>query len=110
ASKYGSNVDELFNIAQTAQYHTSKLPLEIYVELIYGIQQEMVFKPTDFLVRRSGKLYFNIDDVLQYKDAVIDVLADMLQYSEGQKQAYTDEVNKAIDEAQSGNNQPAVKQ
>lgn len=44
----------------------------------------MVFKPTDFLVRRSGKLYFNIDDVLQYKDAVIDVLADMLQYSEGQ--------------------------
>lgn len=110
ASKYGSNVDDLFNIAQTAQYHTSKLPLEIYVELIYGIQQEMVFKPTDFLVRRSGKLYFNIDDVLQYKDAVIDVLADMLQYSEGQKQAYTDEVNKAIDEAQSGNNQPAVKE
>ncbi|AXV42517.1 glycerol-3-phosphate dehydrogenase/oxidase [Staphylococcus warneri] len=110
ASKYGSNVDDLFNIAQTAQYHTSQLPLEIYVELIYGIQQEMVFKPTDFLVRRSGKLYFNIDDVLQYKDAVIDVLADMLQYSEGQKQAYTDEVNKAIDEAQSGNNQPAVKE
>lgn len=110
ASKYGSNVDDLFNIAQTAQYHTSKLPLEIYVELIYGIQQEMVFKPTDFLVRRSGKLYFNIDDVLKYKDAVIDVLADMLQYSEGQKQAYTDEVNKAIDEAQSGNNQPAVKE
>lgn len=70
----------------------------------------MVFKPTDFLVRRSGKLYFNIDDVLQYKDAVIDVLADMLQYSEGQKQAYTDEVNKAIDEAQSGNNQPTVKE
>ena len=37
----------------------------------------MVFKPTDFLVRRSGKLYFNIDDVLNYKDAVIDVLADI---------------------------------
>ncbi len=110
ASKYGSNVDDLFNIAQTAQYHNNKLPLEIYVELIYGIQQEMVFKPTDFLVRRSGKLYFNIDDVLNYKDAVIDVLADMLQYSDAQKQAYTEEVNKAIDEAQSGNNQPAVKE
>ena len=68
ASKYGSNVDHLFNIAQ---YHESNLPLEIYVELVYGIQQEMVYKPTDFLVRRSGKLYFNIQDVLDYKDAVI---------------------------------------
>ena len=85
ASKYGSNVDRLFNIAQTAPYHDSKLPLEIYVELVYSIQQEMVYKPTDFLVRRSGKLYFNIQDVLDYKNAVIDVMADMLNYSETQK-------------------------
>ena len=85
ASKYGSNVDQLFNIAQTAPYHDSKLSLEIYVELVYSIQQEMVYKPTDFLVRRSGKLYFNIQDVLDYKNAVIDVMADMLNYSETQK-------------------------
>ncbi len=45
----------------------------------------MVYKPTDFLVRRSGKLYFNIQDVLDYKNAVIDVMADMLNYSETQK-------------------------
>ena len=45
----------------------------------------MVYKPTDFLVRRSGKLYFNIQDVLDYKDAVIDVMADMLNYSDAQK-------------------------
>ena len=54
------------------------------MELVYGIQQEMVYKPTD-LVRRSGKLYFNIQDVLDYKDAVIDVMADMLNYSDAQK-------------------------
>ena len=68
----------MFNIAQTSQYHDSKLPLEIYVELVYSIQQEMVYKPNDFLVRRSGKMYFNIKDVLDYKDAVIDIMADML--------------------------------
>ena len=109
ASKYGSNVDQLFNIAQTAPYHDSKLPLEIYVELVYSIQQEMVYKPTDFLVRRSGKLYFNIQDVLDYKNAVIDVMADMLNYSETQKEAYTEEVEVAIDEARTGNDQPATK-
>ena len=58
----------------------------------------MVYKPTDFLVRRSGKLYFNIQDVLDYKNAVIDVMADMLNYSETQKEAYTEEVEVAIDE------------
>ena len=72
----------MFNIAQTSQYHDSKLPLEIYVELVYSIQQEMVYKPNDFLVRRSGKMYFNIKDVLDYKDAVIDIMADMLDYSQ----------------------------
>lgn len=80
------------------------------MELVYGIQQEMVYKPTDFLVRRSGKLYFNIQDVLDYKDAVIDVMADMLNYSDAQKESYTKEVEEAIDQARTGNNQPAVKE
>ncbi|MDI1887958.1 glycerol-3-phosphate dehydrogenase C-terminal domain-containing protein, partial [Staphylococcus aureus] len=87
-----------------------KLPLEIYVELVYSIQQEMVYKPNDFLVRRSGKMYFNIKDVLDYKDAVIDIMADMLDYSPAQIEAYTEEVEQAIKEAQYGNNQPAVKE
>ena len=33
ASKYGSNVDKLYNIAQIAQDKDLKLPLELYVEL-----------------------------------------------------------------------------
>ena len=50
ASKYGSNVDQLFNIAQTAQLHDIDLPLEIYVELIYSVQNEMVYinQPTSW--------------------------------------------------------------
>ena len=51
ASKYGSNVDKLYNIAQIAQDKDLKLPLELYVELVYSVQNEMVFKPTDFLIR-----------------------------------------------------------
>ncbi|MDU2097946.1 MAG: glycerol-3-phosphate dehydrogenase/oxidase, partial [Staphylococcus sp.] len=78
ASKYGSNVDKLYNIAQIAQDKDLKLPLELYVELVYSVQNEMVFKPTDFLIRRSGKLYFNINEVKQYKDAVVEELAKLL--------------------------------
>ncbi|MDU3139963.1 MAG: glycerol-3-phosphate dehydrogenase/oxidase [Staphylococcus lugdunensis] len=109
ASKYGSNVDQLFNIAQTAQLHDIDLPLEIYVELIYSVQNEMVYKPTDFLVRRTGKLYFNIQDVLAYKAGVIEVLSNLLNYTPAQKIQFTAELDQAIDEAQTGNDQPAVK-
>ncbi|GAA6826354.1 glycerol-3-phosphate dehydrogenase/oxidase [Helicobacter pylori] len=110
ASKYGSNAEDLFKIAQTAKNQDSVLPLDIYTELIYSIQNEMVFKPTDFLIRRTGKLYFNIKDVLNYKEKVINVMTELLGYNEVQKDLYTKELEKAIDEAQTGNNQPAVKE
>ena len=89
--------------------HDIDLPLEIYVELIYSVQIEMVYKPTDFLVRRTGKLYFNIQDVLAYKAGVIEVLSNLLNYTPAQKIQFTAELDQAIDEAQTGNDQPAVK-
>ncbi|RIO81913.1 glycerol-3-phosphate dehydrogenase/oxidase [Staphylococcus gallinarum] len=110
ASKYGSNAEELFKIAQTAQYQESGLPLDIYTELIYSIQNEMVYRPTDFFVRRTGKLYFKIDDVINYKDQVISVMAGLLGYSTVQQQLYTKELNVALEEAQTGNEQPAAKE
>lgn len=108
-SKYGSNAEELFKIAQTAQYQETGLPLDIYTELIYSIQNEMVHRPTDFFIRRTGKLYFKIEDVLNYKEQVIDVMAELLGYTNIQKELYTKELETAIKEAQTGNNQPAVK-
>lgn len=108
ASKYGSNVDKLYNIAQIAQDKDLKLPLELYVELVYSVQNEMVFKPTDFLIRRSGKLYFNINEVEQYKDAVVEELAKLLNYTQSQQNEFTKEINIAIEEATRGNEQLAV--
>lgn len=108
ASKYGSNVDKLFNIAQIAQDKDLNLPLELYVELVYSVQNEMVFKPTDFLIRRTGKLYFNINEVKQYKDAVVEELAKLLNYTQSQQNEFTKEINIAIEEATRGNEQLAV--
>ncbi|MDR9832709.1 glycerol-3-phosphate dehydrogenase/oxidase [Staphylococcus coagulans] len=109
ASKYGSNVDDLFAIAQAAQHQTTGLPLELYVELVYSVQNELVVKPTDFLVRRTGALYFDINRVLEYKDIVVDVLADLLGYDANTKATYHAELDKAIQEARHGQHQPAEK-
>lgn len=82
----------------------------MYTELVYAIRYEMVYKPTDFLVRRTGKLYFNISDVLKYKNDVVKVMAQLLGYTDAQKEAYMQELDKAIDEARTGNDQPAEKE
>ncbi|MEJ7540885.1 glycerol-3-phosphate dehydrogenase/oxidase [Staphylococcus intermedius] len=109
ATKYGSNVDDLFAIAQAAQHQSTGLPLELYVELVYGVQNELVVKPTDFLVRRTGALYFDIDTVLRHKDTVVDVLADLLGYDANVKAVYKQELEEAIQEARHGQHQPAEK-
>ncbi|MCE5724558.1 glycerol-3-phosphate dehydrogenase/oxidase [Staphylococcus pseudintermedius] len=109
ATKYGSNVDDLFAIAQAAQHQKTGLPLELYVELVYGVQNELVVKPTDFLVRRIGALYFDIDTVLRHKDTVVDVLADLLGYDANVKAVYKQELEEAIQEARHGQHQPAEK-
>lgn len=109
ATKYGSNVDDLFAIAQAAQHQNTGLPLELYVELVYGVQNELVVKPTDFLVRRIGALYFDIDTVLRHKDTVVDVLADLLGYNANVKAVYKQELEEAIQEARHGQHQPAEK-
>lgn len=109
ASKYGSNVDKLFAIAQLTNEKDLNMPLELYVQLVYSVQNEMVYKPTDFLIRRTGKLYFDINTVKQYKQAIIDELDKLLNYTAKQKNEFSKEVDEAIEEATHGNHQPAEK-
>ena len=91
ASKYGSNVDKLFAIAQLTNEKDLNMPLELYVQLVYSVQNEMVYKPTDFLIRRTGKLYFDINTVKQYKQAIIDELDKLLNYTAEQKNEFSKE-------------------
>ena len=108
ARKYGSNVDEVFEIAHATQVADLDLPVEVYAEVIYSIQKEMVHKPTDFLVRRSGRLYFDINYVLEYKDAILEVMAKVLNYDADTKRVYKQELEKAVKEAINPNDQPAI--
>ncbi|QLK85915.1 glycerol-3-phosphate dehydrogenase/oxidase [Staphylococcus sp. 17KM0847] len=105
--RYGSNVDALFELAQAAQYQNTSLPLALYVELVYSVQNELVIKPTDFFVRRTGAIYFDIASVIRHKDAVVDVLAQLVGYDEQTKAQYKAELEQAIEEARHGQHQPS---
>lgn len=98
-SRYGSNIDILFHIYKelSEKHHTlTENELVLFTELQYGIEYEAVVKPSDFFIRRTGMMFFNIADVHEYKAQVIDFMAERLNWTSEQKEAYEEELTEQI--------------
>ncbi|CAM4083300.1 glycerol-3-phosphate dehydrogenase [Bacillus manliponensis] len=101
AKFYGSNVDILFGLAKEYKEVVTRynMPLEVLLPLVYGMEYEMVAKPIDFFMRRTGAILFNIDWVYKWKDAVIAYMADSLGWSGEEKMKYAAELEAALIDA-----------
>ena len=75
---YGANVDQLFSRLKdsTGETNTFGLPPELVVQLQYSLEEELTATPTDFFIRRTGALYFNIDWVRQWQEGVVAYMAN----------------------------------
>lgn len=83
--KYGSNALEIIsNIDQKAEDRTLAILL---AELKYGVDNEMITELSDFLVRRTGRLYFEKQVADKYAEALNEELAALLKLSDEQKNA-----------------------
>jgi glycerol-3-phosphate dehydrogenase len=69
----------------------------------FAIHHEMAMEPLDFMIRRSGLLYFNHPKIDRWKHAVIDYFAKELSWTESQKEKYRADVNEALQEVISFN-------
>ncbi|MFD2045025.1 glycerol-3-phosphate dehydrogenase/oxidase [Ornithinibacillus salinisoli] len=100
-SRYGSNVEKVFEIfvERRMEAESEKLDPVIFAELCYGLEYELVYKPVDFFVRRTGALFFAIDWVHEYKSPVIDYMAKSLGWTDEQKTNYTVELDQLLKEA-----------
>lgn len=97
--RYGTNVDEVFQYAKAVNSSELAIPLSLYAELLYSIYYEMVMTPCDFLIRRTGYLYFNIELVEQYKEAILEIMCNIIGYSESEMVFYRMQLEQFIDEA-----------
>ena len=97
--KYGTNVDEVFQYVKTVHNCELDIPAALYAELLYAIYFEMVMTPCDFLIRRTGYLYFNIALVEQYKEAILEIMSNILGYSESEAVFYRAQLEQFVDEA-----------
>ncbi|KQL38968.1 glycerol-3-phosphate dehydrogenase [Bacillus sp. FJAT-25509] len=102
---YGSNIEHLMNISFSDLKNDTNLPLSLFLQLEYGIQNEMIVKPVDFFIRRTGFLYFHIDLVNEYKDEVIRYMANRLSWSKYQIVEYSLELEEQIKNAITASNE-----
>lgn len=96
--RYGSNVSKIFTkiTAFQKKAESYRLSPSVYAQLRYGIEEEMVQTPADFFIRRTGALYFHIDWVKRWKDAVIYYMNDCFQWTEKEREKYTRELEEEI--------------
>ncbi|MHA6482237.1 glycerol-3-phosphate dehydrogenase/oxidase [Paenibacillus sp. strain BS8-2] len=101
ARRYGSNVKGIFEDAPKAKELASYygLPLYMAAMLQYAMQHEMTVTPADFFIRRTGDLFFRINEVRAWKDQVIGAMESELGWSKEQKARYIADLDTAIREA-----------
>jgi len=97
--RYGSEIDLLYKIMKTLKEKEDTahiLPLSLRAELVYTIENEMCMTPLDFFIRRTGKLYFDIDSVKKYGSALIAYMQDMLSWDDQLRERYENELRQAL--------------
>ncbi len=84
ASMYGTNTNQVAELISRVR-PSAELPLAIRLTLQYAIEFEMALTPSDYFIRRTGALFFDIGWVEQWKKPVADYMADEFKWTDEQK-------------------------
>ncbi|MET3682947.1 glycerol-3-phosphate dehydrogenase [Alkalibacillus flavidus] len=100
-NRYGANTRLVLDYFIALQGYDEQARA-VLAELHYAIDHEAVYKPVDFLIRRTGDLFFNIEGVKTHKERVVSEMAKQFEWTDEQYEAYLDEVDQLIAEAEMG--------
>ncbi|WP_281165599.1 glycerol-3-phosphate dehydrogenase/oxidase [Liquorilactobacillus sicerae] len=93
--RYGRNVDQVYTYLGQGLADSNLAPVD-YAQLYYGLEEEMVIHPIDYLLRRSSQLLFDFKHVLEVKDQIVSEMAKYYDWSAETKAAMIAEVNQQI--------------
>lgn len=101
-NRYGSNIESLYPTLSDTSTLTSDLPTlpkVLKAQLHYCIESEMCCTPSDFFIRRTGALYFDIATVKQWSDAILQHMKKHFNWSDEQTKQYDTHLKKLVSEA-----------
>lgn len=98
AQRYGTNIATVYRILkergpEAPQYGLS---LEVFASLVYGLEREMVATPSDFFIRRTGAMFFNVAWVRQWQKPVVNFMSHYYRWSEEATQKHSLELQEQI--------------
>ena len=96
-TNYGKQTETIFELYQQRKEKDNATKL-ILAELQFGIAHEMVQDPMDFFIRRTGRLYFDIDSVRIYMEPVLKELKRIFNTDDSKISQWKDTLNKELKE------------
>ena len=96
-TNYGIQTETILDYYAEQKGETNEIRL-VLAELRFGIDFEMVQNPMDFFIRRTGRLYFDIDGVRTLMDPVLAEFKRIYKVDDSQLVNWKDELNAQIKE------------
>jgi glycerol-3-phosphate dehydrogenase len=98
AHRYGANTGSVLDRidALRAEAATYGLAPDVIAALVYGIEEEMVARPLDFLCRRSSALFFDRPSAERWLEPVVRYMRDLFAWDEAAAACYADEARQAL--------------
>ena len=98
-NRYGTNLNWVLGGAAKQNSPAMTLSQKLLAaELDYCLHFEMVAKPSDFFIRRTGKLFFNRAEVLEEASLVLNLMSEVLAWDQAEADANKKELKEALDE------------
>lgn len=93
---YGKQTEQILNSYTSFKNDDAQLRM-LRAELKFGIDHEMVSNPMDFFIRRTGRLYFDIDSVRDYLDYVVEDVKSAFSYDDAQILAFKEKMEHELE-------------
>ncbi|MEP3208882.1 MAG: glycerol-3-phosphate dehydrogenase/oxidase [Maribacter sp.] len=77
---------------------TDKYERMAKAELRFGVDYEMVLNPMDFFIRRTGRLYFDIEGVRSLMKPILDEFKKIYKVDDAQVLAWRDQLHQELEE------------
>ena len=69
----------------------------IRAEAQFSINFEMTISPLDFFIRRTGRLYFDIDSVREYMSSVMEEFQKAYGYTDAEMKTFQEKLEEELD-------------
>ncbi len=94
---YGQQADAI--IAKAKTFNAAPTEALIRAELWYGVHFEMVTDLTDFFIRRTGRLFFDIASITTFKSCIVNDISAYLGWTTTQTHSAITKLDRALEDA-----------